>query len=145
MDARLPFGPIETAAGTTSCPHLAAHLLELCRRPEPEISSASTPPAWSADGMELVCVNYTLAEGRHEVFAEIVSLVTRETRRFELPGIEQARLDVDWSADGRYLAYVDGGAQAAETADFRILRLSDRQTTVIPGKGLNLRRPRMVS
>ncbi|MGH9258257.1 MAG: protein kinase domain-containing protein, partial [Vicinamibacterales bacterium] len=101
-----------------------------------------SPPAWSADGASLACATYTTSEGRSQAFVEIVSLVTRDTRRAQLPGIEEARLDLTWSADGRYLAYVDAAQQPSETTQLWVLRLSDGHATTLAGGRSNIRRPK---
>ena len=75
-----------------------------------------SPPGWSADGTQLACVNHDLADSAFDVFLEIVSMVTRETQRFSLPGTQKARIDLSWSRDGAHAAYVDLGQQPAETS-----------------------------
>jgi TolB protein len=110
--------------------------------PTSAFSPMFSPPAWSADGTELAGANYSTASGRSETFAEIVSLVTRATRRVPLPGSEEARLDLSWSADGRYMAYVDAAQQPAETTQLWVLRLADGRATAITDGRTNVRRPK---
>jgi serine/threonine protein kinase len=99
-------------------------------------------PEWSADGTQLAGVIYALSETRFQQILEIVSLVTREARQIDLPGIEQARLDLTWSRDGRYVAYVDAGQQQSEVTTLWMLRLSDGRATVLSDGRTNIRRPR---
>ena len=101
-----------------------------------------SPPAWSADSTLLACATYTTNEGRSQAFVEIVSLITRDTQRIQLPGIEEARLDLNWSADGRYLAYVDAAQQPSETTQLWVLRLSDGNATTLADGRSNIRRPK---
>ena len=81
--------------------------------------------AWSADGTELAYVNYEPIGNTFKAFLEIVSIVSRETRRLALPGLQETRLDLSWSRDGRFMAYVDAAQPTAETTQLRILRLAD--------------------
>jgi Tol biopolymer transport system component/serine/threonine protein kinase len=110
--------------------------------PTSAFSPMFSPPAWSADGTELAGASYSTASGRSETFVEIVSLVTRATRRVPLPGNEEARLDLNWSADGRYMAYVDAAQQPAETTQLWVLRLADGRATAITDGRTNVRRPK---
>ena len=62
-------------------------------------------PQWSADGTELAFLDKDL----NEAWLEIVSMQTGDSRRLALPGAEPlGRMDISWSPDGRYLAYVAG-------------------------------------
>jgi Tol biopolymer transport system component len=99
-------------------------------------------PTWSVDGTELAYARYTTTEGRFEAFVEIISLITREVRRVALPGVEEARLDLSWSADGRFLAYVDAAQQPSEVTQLRVLQLPDGTATVLTDGRSNVRRPR---
>jgi len=99
-------------------------------------------PEWSADGMQLAGTTYAVAGSRFQQFVDIVSVVTRETRRISLPGTEEARHDLSWSPDGRYLAYVEAGQQQSEIAHLRVLRLSDGASFIVINSGANVRRPR---
>jgi TolB protein len=101
-----------------------------------------SPPAWSTDGTLLACAIYTTTGGQFQAFVEIVSLVTRDTRRVPLPGVEEARLDLSWSADGRYLAYVDAAQQPSETTQLRVLGVSDGNATTLSDGRSNIRRPK---
>jgi eukaryotic-like serine/threonine-protein kinase len=99
-------------------------------------------PDWSADGTQLAGVVYTIVGSRFEQSVEIVSIVTRESRSVSLPGTEEARLDLSWSPDGQYLAYVEAGQQQSEIAHLRVIRLSDEASFIITDTGANVRRPR---
>jgi Tol biopolymer transport system component len=100
-----------------------------------------SPPAWSSDSNELACVVYFVTEGRVDASVEIVSLTTRQSRRFQLPGIEEARLDLSWSPDGGLLAYIDAAQQPAETTQLRVMRLSDGRATALADGRSNVRHP----
>ena len=100
-----------------------------------------SPPQWSTDGKELAYVTYEPAGPRYEPFVEIASVVTREVRRIRLPGTQECRLDLSWSRDGRYLAYVDAAWQIAETTQLRVLRLSDGKSALITDDRANVRGP----
>jgi eukaryotic-like serine/threonine-protein kinase len=98
-------------------------------------------PAWSPDGARLAMTSYATSglQGQHSV--EIVSIGTRESTRIELPGTETSRLDLSWSPDGRYLAYVEAVQQQSEIAHLRLLRLADRASFIIIKTGANVRHP----
>ena len=66
-----------------------------------------------------------------EAFVEFVSTVPRETRQTPLPGAQEARLDLSWSRDGRFLAYVDAAQQPSETTQLRVVKLSDGTGTTL--------------
>jgi eukaryotic-like serine/threonine-protein kinase len=99
-------------------------------------------PEWSADGARLAGVVYSIVGSRFEQSVDIVSVETRESRTLRLPGTEEARLDLSWSRDGRYMAYVEAGQQQAEVARLRVLRLSDGRSIVVTQGRTNVRRPR---
>ena len=99
-------------------------------------------PEWSADGTQLAGTAYTIVGSRFQQSVEIVSIVTRESRRMSLPGTAEARLDLSWSRDGRYLAYVEAGQQQSEIAQLRVMRLSDGASVIITDARTNVRRPR---
>jgi serine/threonine protein kinase/Tol biopolymer transport system component len=63
--------------------------------------------AWSADGSELACIVY---DETLQVSAEIIDLETSATRSIALPGRRDRRYYLSWSPNGRFFAYVDGGA-----------------------------------
>jgi len=81
-------------------------------------------PQWSRDGMKLACVGI----GNEEFFAEIVALATGESRRIPLPGRELSRMDLSWSPDERFFAYVDGRNRTSQITQLRVLRLEDGES-----------------
>ena len=100
-----------------------------------------SPPQWSTDGTELAYVMYQPVGARFDSFVEIVSMVTRDTRRLALPGTQECRLDLSWSRDSRHLAYVDAAWQVAETAQLRVLRLADGHSATLTDERANVRGP----
>jgi TolB protein len=100
------------------------------------------PAEWSADGVELAYVNYRPVGTTFEASLEILSTLTRETRRFPLPGSQEARLDLSWSRDGRLIAYVDAPQPTGETTQLRVLRLSDARAVEVTDARANVRSPR---
>jgi Tol biopolymer transport system component len=101
-----------------------------------------TPAVWSADGTELASVTYQAAGKALDTLLDVTSLVTGETRRLKLPGIQESRLDLSWSRDGRFIAYVDAGSGYAETTQLRLLRLEDGSTVELTDARSNVRSPR---
>jgi Tol biopolymer transport system component len=100
-----------------------------------------SPPQWSADGSELAYVTYEPNGARFDALVEIVSMVTRDTRRLRLPGTQECRLDLSWTRDGRYLAYLDAAWQIAETTQLRVLRLADGHSVTVTDERANVRGP----
>ena len=98
-------------------------------------------PEWSSDSTRLAAVWYQ-ESGNARVTVAIVSVVTREVQRLNLPGVEESRLDVSWSRDGRYLAYVDAAQQQSEVTQLRVVRMSDGRSTALTNGRTNVRRPR---
>ena len=88
-------------------------------------------PAWSADGTELAATVYDIRGSRFEHFVEIVSIASGQKRRIRLPGTEEGRIDLSWSPDGRYLAYVELGLQPSEIAHLRVVGLADGAASMI--------------
>jgi Tol biopolymer transport system component len=82
---------------------------------------STSSPQWSRDGTNLACVGGE----NEEIFAEIVSLETGETKRISLPGRDLNRMDLAWSPDERFFAYVDARVSAAQVSQLRVLRLED--------------------
>jgi Tol biopolymer transport system component len=87
-------------------------------------------------------VNYRPAGKALEPVLEIVSVLTRETQRLPLPGLQEGRLDLSWSPDGRYLAYVDAALRSAETTQLLVLRLADGGKVEVTDARANVRSPR---
>ncbi len=101
------------------------------------ISSTGEPsffasPQWSANGSEVAYLrrlsgtNYSLAEDARTLI-EIVSLHTRESRRFRIPGDIGNRNDLCWSPDGRFFAYVRAPERNEGISRVFVLRTSDEQ------------------
>jgi Tol biopolymer transport system component len=68
-------------------------------------------PEWSSDGSE-IAVAFSDASNN---YAEIVTVLTQETRRIPLPRREgNPAIDLAWSPDGRMFAYVEADGDAAE-------------------------------
>lgn len=80
-----------------------------------------TSPQWSGDGTE---VAHMRREPGGSVI-EIVSVLTRQTRRIAVPGDQGNRLDLSWSRDGRYFAYVRAGTRDQEINRLWVLRTAD--------------------
>ncbi len=87
-------------------------------------SRSPSRPQWSRDGTNLVCVGTE----NEEVFAEIVSLETGESKRIPLPGRELSRMDLSWSPDERFFSYVDTKNNTAQVTQIRVLRLEDGES-----------------
>lgn len=92
--------------------------------PKSTLKTASAP-AWSADGREVAVVNQVDNGVVVEPVLQIVDLTTREVRELKLPGTEEARLDLAWSPDGAFMAYVDVAQPSGETTVLWIMRLRD--------------------
>ena len=75
-----------------------------------------SPPEWSSDGTRLAHVDYRPAGKALEASLEITTIATHGTERWKLPGRQEGRLDLSWSRDGRYLAYVDAALPWAEAS-----------------------------
>ena len=80
-------------------------------------------PRWSPDGDELAVV--VAIDDTN--FVEVISMTTRESRRIPLSGLRTSRMDLAWSPDGRFLAYVDGNRSVPDT-QLWLLRLSDLES-----------------
>ena len=88
-------------------------------------------PQWSADGS---AVGYLrrLSETDDPLpdassFIEIVTLRTRESRRFRIPGDVGNRDDLSWSPDGRFFAYVRAPQRNEGISRVWVFRTSDEQ------------------
>ncbi|GMR24097.1 MAG: hypothetical protein BMS9Abin37_2594 [Acidobacteriota bacterium] len=77
-------------------------------------------PQWSPRGTELAC------GGKDETGSviELVSFPGQESRRLPVPG--RARpLDLSWSPDGRFFAFVDGTNGTAQMLQLWVVRIAD--------------------
>jgi TolB protein len=101
-----------------------------------------SPTDWSADGTELAYTQYRPAGNRLEAFVEFVSIRTREVRQASLPGLQEARLDLSWSRDARYMAYVDAAQQPSEATQLRVVKLADGTVVTLTNGRSNVRSPR---
>jgi len=101
-----------------------------------------SPTDWSADGTELAYTQYRPAGNRLEAFVEFVSIRTREVRQAALPGLQEARLDLSWSRDARYMAYIDAAQQPSEATQLRVVKLADGTGVTLTNGRSNVRSPR---
>ena len=101
-----------------------------------------SPPEWSSDGTRLAYVSYRPAGRALEASLEVTTIATHEMQRRKLPGRQEGRLDLSWSGDGRYLAYVDAALPWAETTQLLVLRLTDGSTVEVTDARANVRGPR---
>ena len=85
--------------------------------------STYSAPQWSPDGEELAGV----VESSEGVFVEVVSMKTRESTRLALAGRSLTRMDLSWSPDGHFFAYVDGNL-LQDVTQLRLLRVSDEKS-----------------
>jgi Tol biopolymer transport system component len=76
-------------------------------------------PSWSADGTRLACGAF---DG-NAAFIHIVHLPSLESNRVPLDGL-YAPVDLSWSPDGRFVAYVDAVNFTAEVNRLWLVRLS---------------------
>jgi Tol biopolymer transport system component len=105
------------------------------------VDNYESPAAWSPDSSRIALAIYKVVQSRVEAFAKIISLATRDTAEFPLPGSEESRLDLSWSPDGNYLAYVDSASQLGEVSRLKLLRLSDGTATELSDGRSNVRSP----
>jgi len=101
-----------------------------------------SPPEWSPDGTQLAVVTLEPDGTRFATSLELVTVATHESRRLKIPGSQESRIDLSWSHDGRYLAYLDIAQQIAETSQLRVLRIADGQSFELSDASLNIRSPR---
>ena len=78
-------------------------------------------PQWSADGRELA---HMRREEQGNVI-EVITLATRDSRRLPVPGEPGNRLDMSWSADGRFFAYIRAANRQLELNRLWVMRVSD--------------------
>jgi len=94
--------------------------------PSPENSEVCSPPQWSGDGEELAGV----VRASTGFSVEVVSTRTRESRRLTLPG-RTRRLDLSWSPDGRFFAYVDAYGPYNDVSRLWLLNLADGEALAV--------------
>ncbi|HXV62775.1 MAG TPA: protein kinase, partial [Vicinamibacteria bacterium] len=98
-----------------------------------------SPPQWSPDAARLACVLYE--DGA--AVAEIVSLDSGAATRVPLPGREgYSRLDLAWSTDERFFAYVDARNYTAQVTQIRVVRLEDGESYAVTDGMTNALSPR---
>ncbi|HXV60216.1 MAG TPA: protein kinase [Vicinamibacteria bacterium] len=78
-------------------------------------------PQWSSDGGRLACGGF---DGTTRQIIQIVDVATLEATRFSVRG-QYEPVDLSWSPDGRFIAYVDASNYTADMTHLWILRLSD--------------------
>jgi len=83
-------------------------------------------PQWSTDGEELARL---VRDGSVEI-VEIVSMRTRESRRLALPSERNGAMDLSWSSNGRFFAFVDGGP-AHDLTRLWTIRANDGQASAV--------------
>ena len=90
-------------------------------RPPPEGDTWSAGgPAWSPDGSKLAC---PAVDEQSRPFIDIVSLTTQEVERLPLPG-QYWPMNLSWSPDARFFAYVDTVNWTADTTRLWIVSLT---------------------
>ena len=100
-----------------------------------------SPAVWSSDGARLAFTTFEPSGSRYAVSLRIVTLATREAREVAMPGLQEGRLDLSWSHDGRRIAYLDIAQQPAETSRLMVLDLADGSATALTDASLNIRSP----
>lgn len=120
----------QTGVGIYVMPALAGG----ARKVAAPLSSALSPAAWSPDSSEIA---YAVADG-NTILLERVNLRDSKTTRVELPGREgNARIDLAWSPDGKFMAYVDARNYTAQVTQLWILRLADGKAVQFSGGRTN--------
>jgi len=105
---------------------------------EPGAYPPATRPQWSSDAKRLACVVYE----KGFAFVAVVSLDTGESRRLSLPGRSgNGRLDLAWSSDERYFAYVDAHNYTAQVGQILVLRVEDGQASAVTEGRTNVWNP----
>jgi Tol biopolymer transport system component len=79
-------------------------------------------PQWSTDGARLACVVY---QRSGDSAVETVSLGALESRRQALRTPDGNAMDLAWSSDERFFAYVDGVGDTADVTRLWLSRLAD--------------------
>lgn len=80
-----------------------------------------SPPCWSRDGTRLACVVFD----SNEVFLEIISLVKSEKQRLAFPKTGVFSHELNWSPDERFIAYVSSHDRLSQTAQIRIMDMTN--------------------
>jgi Tol biopolymer transport system component len=99
-------------------------------------------PEWSADSQRLAYVNHQPMGKRLEALLEVATMSTGRTERFRLPGIQETRIDLAFSPDRRYLAYVDAASVLAETTQLLVQPQPGGAAIEITDARTNVRSPR---
>jgi Tol biopolymer transport system component len=98
------------------------------RRIAPPSPLGTAPPTWSPDGTEIA---YTVADAS-AVHLERLNLRDGTTRRVALGGRPgNARIDLAWSPDGKFVAFVDARNYFAQVTQLWILRIADGRSLVV--------------
>jgi serine/threonine protein kinase len=84
-------------------------------------------PQWSSDGAELAHIR----REDQGTFIDIVSLRTRESRHLRIPGDAGNRLDLSWSSDGRFFAYVRAPNRNDGASRLWVLRAADAKAFAV--------------
>ena len=82
-------------------------------------------PSWSAGGSRIAYLVTDDSAGSRQFFAEILDLQTGESRRLPLPGNTTDRLDLTWSPDERFFAYLDAFGRSSEAHRIWVMRADD--------------------
>jgi Tol biopolymer transport system component/predicted Ser/Thr protein kinase len=85
-------------------------------------------PQWSSDGTQLAYLLPVTGEGWQ---AEVLSPASGESKRLPLPGSGSYRWGLTWSADSRFLAYVDGPSRDPQITQLWLLRASSGEAIPI--------------
>jgi Tol biopolymer transport system component/serine/threonine protein kinase len=90
-------------------------------------AEAARYPQWSASGAEVA--HLRREQGGNVI--EIVSVLTRKTRRLAVPGDSGNRHDLSWSPDGQFFAYVRAASRGAGVSRVWVLRVSDMKAFAV--------------
>jgi Tol biopolymer transport system component len=87
-----------------------------------------TRPQWPSDGKRLASVIYD----KGVPYVEVVAPGSGDSRRWALPGgSATSRLDLAWSPDGRYFAYVDARNYTAQVGRMFVLDVEDGKAEAV--------------
>lgn len=92
-----------------------------------KVASAGGHPHWLAQGTQLAYVVSDTSGGNSGALGEIeiTTLATDESRRMQVPGTWGRRYELSWSADERFLAYVDKDDNQSFISQLWVYRFSD--------------------